>query len=56
LGQRSLVLSKFLIDHPDLSMAIAEALYRDQENLKPKKLPASLDGLRRPLSLIQGKG
>lgn len=46
---------KFLIDRLELSHAIAEALYRDQENLKGKKLPPSLDWLRNPGSLIRGR-
>ena len=53
--QRNPMLGKFLLDHPDLSQAIAEALYRDQENLKPKKLPGNLDWLRNPVSLIGRK-
>lgn len=47
---------KFLIDRPDFSQAIAEAIYRDQENLKGKKpLPPQLDWLRNPGSLIRGR-
>ena len=48
-------LYKFLMDHPELSMAIAEALQRDQDNLKGKKLPTNLDWLRTPSSLIRGR-
>lgn len=48
-------LHKFLIDQPDLSQAIAEALFRNQENLKGKKLPAQLEWLRTPGGIIRGR-
>ncbi len=55
-GQSLLLMHKFLLDHPDLSQAIAEAMHRDVENLKGKKLPPNIDWLRTPGSLIRGRG
>ncbi|CAN5144273.1 hypothetical protein BH11PLA2_BH11PLA2_41140 [soil metagenome] len=55
-GPPALAMHKFLLDYPDLSQAVAEALHRDAENLpKTKKLPQQLDWLRTPGSLIRGK-
>jgi len=54
-GPALVQMHKFLLDHPELSQAIGEALVRDQENAKTKKLPPGLEWLRNPGSLIRGR-
>jgi serine/threonine-protein kinase len=51
-----MVLQNFLVQFPDLSRAVADAVLRNEENLAPKKkaLPNALQWLKTPASLVAG--
>jgi eukaryotic-like serine/threonine-protein kinase len=56
-GNRSaaIALHKLLLSYPELSQAISEAIQRNMDQQKGKKLPQQIEWLRSPSSLIRGR-
>ena len=56
LGKKPLAvgrLQEFFANHRDFTLAIAEAVQRNTDNLKGEKLPAVLERLRSPTTMLK---
>jgi serine/threonine-protein kinase len=49
-----MAVQSLLLAHPELGQAVSEAVNRNAENLKPARLPPSLEWLRTPHGLARG--